>query len=116
MQASAFHGMTKMFHLSIGTVRRLFAHRATDLFLSAEDFGKRCVEMAFGTIDKRRSDCVTLEFLLDSGNEPLMPEVSYGFINDACDPRVGCRNRNVISKPDSFEPRSRLVEGIAGEL
>lgn len=80
-----------------------------------EDIDERCVQMAFDVAAKLGGECVALDFVFNSLDEPMILEVSYGFSKEGYDPCQGYWLRDMTWNEGSFDPQGWMVESLLAE-
>ena len=68
------------------------------------------IRLAFQLADKLQSQCAAFDFVYDSKGNPLVTEVSYGFIPAVYEPCVGYWDRSLIFHEGPFKPEDWMVE------
>ena len=77
-----------------------------------EDLDEECVELAFQATKKLGSDCVALDFVYDRQTQPMILEVSYGFMKEGYDPCEGYWDRDLNWHAGPFDPYGWMVEEV----
>lgn len=75
-----------------------------------EDVSTQCVELAFEISKKLASDCVALDFVFDIDRNPLVLEISYGFIKEVYDECEGYWDSEMIWHEGPFDPQGWMIE------
>lgn len=75
----------------------------------------RCVEIAFKTNDKLKSQSIAYDFVFDEENNPLIVEISYGFAMVAYDKCEGYWDNNLEWHKESFKPQYWMIENLITE-
>ena len=76
------------------------------------EFDERCIQMAFDTSEKLKTQCLAYDFIFDGYNNPLIVEVSYGFAVDAYDPCPGYWDENLSWHEGKFIPQNWMLEDL----
>jgi len=71
-----------------------------------------CVRHAFSLNEKLKAQCIACDFVLGSGNTPLVVEVSYGFMARAYDQCPGYWDQQLNWHEGSFNPYGWMVENL----
>lgn len=72
----------------------------------------RCVEIAFETSSKTRSQCTAYDFIFNEANNPLIVEMSYGSPDKFYDPSSGYWDRELKWHNEKPNPQAWMVEQI----
>lgn len=72
----------------------------------------RCVEIAFDTSKKLKSQCLAYDFIFDKYNMPLIVEISYGFSIGAYDKCSGYWDEDMFWTEGCFNPQVWMIEGL----
>ncbi|MGO1759652.1 MAG: ATP-grasp domain-containing protein [Mammaliicoccus vitulinus] len=75
-----------------------------------------CVEASFKVNEALKSQSVAFDFVFDENNNPLIVEISYGFLMTAYDLCPGYWDSNLKWNEGKFNPQGWMIEGIMGEL
>ena len=76
------------------------------------EFDERCVQIAFDTSEKLKSQCLAYDFIFDENKVPLIVEVSYGFAVDAYDACPGYWDENLDWHEGKFIPQEWMIEDL----
>jgi glutathione synthase/RimK-type ligase-like ATP-grasp enzyme len=71
-----------------------------------------CVKIAFNISKLLKSNILTFDFIFNSFNQPLITEISYGFVQDGYDSCAGYWDDNIIWHEGSFKPQYWMVEDL----
>lgn len=77
---------------------------------------ERCVKIAFESNDKIKSQCIAFDFIFDKNQQPLIVEISYGFVMKVYDKCEGYWDRELNWHPGVFKPQYWMVENVAKEF
>ena len=83
-----------------------------DFKVAKEEFDERCVKIAFETNKKLNVQGLAYDFIFDENNNPLIVEVSFGFVKEVYDPCPGYWDENVIWHEGEFVPQNWMVESL----
>lgn len=72
----------------------------------------RCVEIAFETNEKIRTQCIAYDFVFDQDNNPLIVEISYAFVAKVYDSCPGYWDKNLTWHKGSFIPQYWMIENL----
>ena len=81
-----------------------------DFKFAKEEFDERCVQIAFETNHKLRAQCLAYDFVFDKNNNPLIVEISFGFVKEVYDPCPGYWDENLKWHEGEFIPQDWMVE------
>jgi len=87
-----------------------------EFYYSKEKFDERCVKLAFESNEKIQSQCIAYDFIFDSGNNPLIVEISYGFIKEVYDPCPGYWDKDLIWHEGKFNAQGWMIESVLKSL
>jgi len=71
---------------------------------------ERCVQIAFNINDKIKAQSIAFDFVFDANNQPLIIEISYGFMAKGYDPCEGYWDKDLNWHEGSFNPYGWMVE------
>jgi hypothetical protein len=74
-----------------------------------EEFDERCVRIAFQINEKIQSQSIAYDFVFDECNEPLLVEISYGFVKEVYDPCPGYWDADLNWHEGAFDPYGWMV-------
>jgi hypothetical protein len=77
-----------------------------------EEFDERCVRISIDATRLLGSQCAAFDFVFDQERNPLMVEISYGFVKEVYDPCAGYWDEDLNWHPVSFNPQAWMVEGL----
>ena len=75
-----------------------------------EEIDERCVKIAFEVNEKIKSQSIAFDFVFDADNDPVIVEISYGFIKEVYDPCEGFWNKDLNWHEGPFDPYGWMVE------
>jgi glutathione synthase/RimK-type ligase-like ATP-grasp enzyme len=75
-----------------------------------EEFDERCLTISFKVSKKLQLQCAAYDFVFDKKNNPLLVEVSYGFVAQGYDPCPGYWDEDLRWYEGSFNPQGWMVE------
>lgn len=87
-----------------------------EFYYDKELFDERCIELAFKANEKIKSKSIAFDFVFDENNEPLIVEISYGFIEYVYDPCPGYWDNKLNWYEGSFDPYGWMIEEILNSL
>lgn len=73
------------------------------------------IEIAFKVHHKLSSQCTAFDFVLDSNNQPLIVEISYGFDTKPYDLCPGFWDIDLVWNKKSFSPQNWIIENLIQE-
>jgi glutathione synthase/RimK-type ligase-like ATP-grasp enzyme len=77
-----------------------------------EAFDEHCVRIGFDVTDRLGSQCAAYDFVFSVQNEPLLVEVSYGFVKEGYDPCPGYWDHSLQWHMGTFNPQGWMVEAL----
>ena len=87
-----------------------------DFAYKRELFDERCVRIAFDLTHKLQSQCAAYDFVFDESNNPLIVEVSYGFVKEVYDPCPGYWDTDLQWHEEPFNPQGWMVDLVQKQL
>lgn len=81
-----------------------------------ELFDLRCIQIAFDLTQKLQSQCAAYDFVFDELNNPLIVEISYGFITAVYNPCPGYWDADLQWHEGPFNPQGWMVEDLTARL
>ena len=75
------------------------------------DISEECVRLAFDLNRKLKTQCIAVDFVFE-GNQPLIVEISYGFIKQVYDPCEGYWDSNLNWHEGYFNPYGWMIENL----
>ncbi|NIG55223.1 RimK family alpha-L-glutamate ligase [Chitinophaga sp. Cy-1792] len=79
-------------------------------------FDERMVRISFDLADKMQSQSLALDFIYDRQQQPLIVEMSYGFMMPVYDPCTGYWDRQLNWHEGPFNPQQFMVEGLMDQI
>jgi len=73
---------------------------------------ERCVKIAFDVNQKLRTQCISYDFIFDKKGEPLIIEISYGFVPFVYKHCEGYWDKDLFWYPGDFNPYGWMVENV----
>jgi glutathione synthase/RimK-type ligase-like ATP-grasp enzyme len=77
-----------------------------------EEFDERCVAIAFEVNQKIHAQSIAYDFVFDIHNNPLIVEISYGFVAEGYDPCTGYWTSDLVWHEGKFNPQGWMVEDL----
>jgi len=71
---------------------------------------ERCVQIAFNINDKIKAQSIAFDFVFDANNQPLIIEISYGFMAKGYDPCEGYWDKDLNWHEGAFNPYGWMVQ------
>jgi hypothetical protein len=81
-----------------------------------EDMDVRCISISLEIAEKIKSQCAVFDFVFNEKKEPLIVELSYGFLPDAYDFCPGYWDKNLQWIEGKFNPQGWMVEAVVHEI
>lgn len=81
-----------------------------DFKVAKEEFDERCVKIALESNEILKAQCLAYDFIFDENNNPLIVEISFGFIKEVYDPCPGYWDENLNWYEGKFIPQDWMVE------
>jgi hypothetical protein len=75
-----------------------------------EEFDERCVKISFEVVQKLNSQCVAFDYIFDEKNNPLIVEISYGFVAKVYDPCPGYWDSKLNWHEGFFNAQGWMIE------
>ncbi len=76
------------------------------------EFDIRCIQIAFEVNKKLLSQCVAYDFIFDSGNNPLVVEISFGFVPQPYRKCPGYWDASLEWHEESVYTEDLIIEGL----
>lgn len=76
---------------------------------------ERAVQLAFEVNDKIKAQSIAFDFVFDQKNNPLIIEISYGFLPKAYDLCPGFWDKDLNWHETSFNPQYWMIENLINE-
>lgn len=73
---------------------------------------ERCVKLAFEVNAKIKSQCIAYDFIFDETQNPLIVEISYGFLTSGYDKCEGYWDKDMNWYEGSFNPYGWMLENL----
>ena len=103
----------KAFALKRYTRKNDFRASGSGNFAYAKElFDERCVQIAFDLNNKIRSQSIAFDFVFDENNDPLVVEISYGFVAKVYDPCIGYWDLDLNFHYGPFNPQSWIIDDL----
>lgn len=83
-----------------------------NILYDRENFSEDVISLSFSVAEKLNSQCLALDFVIDSNGNPLIVEISYGFAASAYEKCVGYWDRSLNFFKGPFNPQSWIVENM----
>jgi hypothetical protein len=77
-----------------------------------ELFDERCIRIAFEVTEKLNAQCVSFDFVFNEQNEPLIVEISYGYVMESYDRCLGYWDRNLNWHEGKYDHEGWMVEAL----
>jgi len=74
-------------------------------------FSDDLIRLSFEIAGKLKSQCIAMDFIYE-GQNPLIIEISYGFVPEGYDPCPGYWTEDLVWHEDSFNPYGWMVEDL----
>ena len=74
------------------------------------------IKLSFRLAEKLESQCAAFDFVYDSTGNPMVVEVSYGFVAPGYDPCVGYWDKSLHFYEGTFDPQGWMVEMLLNTL
>ena len=75
-----------------------------------EEFDMMCIKIAFDTCNKLKAQCAAFDFVFDSISNPILVEVSYGFVKEVYDNCPGYWDNELKWHEEKFNPQGWMVD------
>ena len=75
-----------------------------------EEFDERCVKITFEINKIIKSQSLAVDFVFNEANEPLLIELSYGFVKEVYDPCTGFWDKDLNWHKGKFNEQGWMVE------
>ena len=79
-------------------------------------FDERCVQIAFEVNEIIQSQSIAFDFVFDVDNNPLIVEISYGFVGPVYDPCPGYWDRDLNWHEGRFNPQGWMIEDLKKKI
>jgi glutathione synthase/RimK-type ligase-like ATP-grasp enzyme len=81
-----------------------------------EDFDERCVQIAFDLTARIESQSAVYDFVFDANGNPLVVELSYGFLAEGYDACPGYWDKNLEWHEGPFNPQGWMVDLVVKKI
>ncbi|MFB6454312.1 RimK family alpha-L-glutamate ligase [Chitinophaga sp. Hz27] len=79
-------------------------------------FDERMVRISFDLANKMQAQSLALDFIYDQQQQPLIVEMSYGFMMPVYDPCTGYWDQQLNWHEGAFNPQQFMVEGLIDQI
>lgn len=83
-----------------------------NILYEKEHFPIDTIKLSFQLTEKLGSQCAAYDFVYDTAGNPMVVEVSYGFVTAGYDPCVGYWDKSLQFHEGSFNPQSWMIEAL----
>ncbi len=83
-----------------------------DIVYEKEHFDDKTIQLAFEIHKKLQSQCTAMDFIYDLENNPLLVEISYGFVPEGYDSCPGYWDADFTWYEGRFDPYGWMVEEV----
>lgn len=83
-----------------------------NIVYAKEQIDERCVKIAFEVNEKIKSQSIAYDFVFDKDNNPLLVEISYGFLTVGYDPCEGYWDKDMTWHEGKFNPYGWMIDEI----
>jgi len=80
------------------------------IIYNKEEINEQCVKIAFIVNEKIKSQSIAFDFVFDANHNPMIVEISYGFVKEVYDPCEGFWDKDFNWHEGSFNPYGWMVE------
>jgi glutathione synthase/RimK-type ligase-like ATP-grasp enzyme len=87
-----------------------------DILYERKNFPIDTIKLSFRLAEKLESQCAAFDFVYDSTGNPMVVEVSYGFVAPGYDPCVGYWDKSLHFYEGTFDPQGWMVEMLLNTL
>ena len=87
-----------------------------DFAYDRKEFDERCVRMSFDATERLGAQCAAYDFVFDEGGNPLIVEISYGFVKEVYDPCTGYWDPDLNWTSGPFNPQGWMVEVLIDRI
>ena len=81
-----------------------------------EEFDERCVQIAFDATQRLSSQCAAFDFVFDTLGDPVIVEISYGFLPEGYDLCTGYWDTGLTWRPGPFNPQGWMIDVLVGQI
>lgn len=82
------------------------------IIYTPENINRKCLAMAFDTNKRIGSQCIAYDFVLNSNDQPMIIEISYGFSVEAYDNCPGYWDSQLNWYENKFSPQDWMIENL----
>lgn len=82
------------------------------ILYNREEIDERCVKIAFEVNEKLNSQSIAYDFIFDGNNNPLIVELSYGYVASGYDPCTGYWTSDMEWHEERFNPYGWQIENL----
>jgi len=83
-----------------------------NIIYKKQEIDARCVQIAFNINKKIKAQSIAFDFVFDASNNPLIVEISYGFVVKIYDPCEGFWDKDLNWHEGAFNPYGWMVDLI----
>lgn len=83
-----------------------------EFYYDKELIDERCVQISFEVNKKVNAQSIAFDYIFDQDNNPLIVEISYGFVAEIYDKCTGYWNSNLTWHPEKFNPQGWMIESL----
>lgn len=76
----------------------------------------RCAQIAFDVTSKIQANCLTFDFLYAADGNPLIVEISYGFVQEVYDPCTGYWDDTLTWREEKVVPQWWMIEDLLAKI
>lgn len=87
-----------------------------NIFYEKENFPLNTIKISLQLAEKLRSQCAAFDFINNSLGEPMVVELSYGFVTAGYDPCVGYWDKYLNFHDGPFNPQEWMIELLINSL
>lgn len=80
------------------------------IIYNKEEIKEQCVQIAFEVNEKIKSQSIAFDFVFDDNKNPLIVEISYGFVAEGYDPCEGFWDKDLNWHEGPFNPYGWMVQ------
>jgi hypothetical protein len=81
-----------------------------NIIYKKQEIDERCVQIAFNINEKIKAQSIAFDFVFDANNNPLIVEISYGFVVKVYDPCEGYWDKDLNWHEEAFNPYGWMVD------
>lgn len=83
-----------------------------NILYEKENFPIGTIKLSLQLAEKLESQCAAFDFVYDSAGNPMVVELSYGFVSAGYDPCVGYWDKSLHFHEGAFNPQDWMVEMV----